>query len=319
MQFKLTSDYRMQHSGSPPTSFEVLSQVHMGVKPRAVECKIGHRVRFPAAVDAAARVGAPESAPNWRVSIGFQLQTEGPGGCKPCASKGVQAAASRDTNQSAGTMTFLRCIPLSIFLLPALVSGLAQQTYNKPVPAAKPPAATPIARPAASTPIVHPVAVSANYIIGADDSLQITVFQEPNLSETLPVRPDGKITLPLVGDITAAGISPMQLAADITARLKQFVTDPVVDVAVLAVNSKRVFLIGEIMHVGPIAITPGMTVLQAIATAGGLTPYANKKHIYILRGEPGKQQNIPFDYTRALKKGDMQGITLVPGDTIVVP
>jgi len=93
----------------------------------------------------------------------------------------------------------------------------------------------------------------------------------------------------------------------------------VVDVAVLAVNSKRIFMIGEIMHVGPIAITPGMNVLQAIATAGGLTPYANKKHIYILRGEPGKQQNIPFDYTKALKKGDMQGVSLVPGDTIVVP
>jgi polysaccharide export outer membrane protein len=78
-------------------------------------------------------------------------------------------------------------------------------------------------------------------------------------------------------------------------------------------------MIGEISHVGPISITPGMNVLQAIATAGGLTPYANKKHIYIQRGEPGKQKNIPFDYTKAIKKGDMQGITLAPGDTIVVP
>lgn len=241
----------------------------------------------------------------------------GTGGCIP------------HTNESAGIMTFLRCTQLSIFLLPALAGGLGQQIYNRPVPIAKP-AATTTPQPATNTPAhpttppqtaAHPtpVAVSPNYIIGADDSLQITVFQEPNLSETLPVRPDGKVTLPLVGDITAAGITPMQLAADITTRLKQFITDPVVDVAVLAVNSKRIFMIGEIMHVGPIAITPGMNVLQAIATAGGLTPYANKKHIYILRGEPGKQQNIPFDYTKALKKGDMQGVSLVPGDTIVVP
>jgi polysaccharide export outer membrane protein len=77
-------------------------------------------------------------------------------------------------------------------------------------------------------------------------------------------------------------------------------------------------MIGEIAHVGWVNITPGMTILQAIATAGGLTPYANKKHIYILRGDPGKQQNIPFDYTKALKKGDMQGVTLAPGDTIVI-
>jgi len=217
-------------------------------------------------------------------------------------------------------MTFLRCTLLSISLLPALAIGLAQQTAAKPpVPAAKPSAATPIARPAATTPqIARPAAnVTPNYIIGATDSIAITVWQEPNLSVTQPVRPDGKISMPLVGDITAAGFTPMQLAADITTRLKQYVTNPVVDVTVLAVNSKQVFMIGEISHVGPVNITPGMTILQAIATAGGLTPYANKKHIYILRGD--KQQKIPFDYTRAVQKGDMQGITLVPGDTIVVP
>jgi len=230
--------------------------------------------------------------------------------------------AFRDTNEWAGTMTYLRCTLLSIFLLPALAGGHAQQTAVKPAPSSKPSAATPVTRPAAARPAppsARPSTVAPNYIIGADDSLQITVWQEPNLSATMPVRPDGKITLPLVGDIAAAGFTPMQLAADLTTRLKQYVTDPVVDVAVLAVNSKRVYLIGEVMHVGPLPISPGMNVLQAIATAGGLTPYANKKHIYILRGEPGKQQNIPFDYTRALKRGDMQGVTLVPGDTIVVP
>ena len=145
------------------------------------------------------------------------------------------------------------------------------------------------------------------------------MWKEQQLSATLTVRPDGKISLPLIDDIPAAGFTPMQLAADITTRLTKFVTDPVVNVSVIAVNSKRVFLIGEVGRVGPLAITPGMTILQAIASAGGLTPYANRKHIYILRGDPAKQQKIFFDYTKAVKKGDMQGVSLVPGDTIVVP
>ena len=126
------------------------------------------------------------------------------------------------------------------------------------------------------------------------------------------------LKLGIAHDIQAAGFTPMQLGDNITALLKQsqFVIDPVVTVTVLAVNSKLVYMIGEINHVGPVNITPGMTVLQAIASAGGLTPYANKKNIYILRGD--KQQRIPFDYTKAIRKGDMQGITLAPGDTIVI-
>jgi polysaccharide export outer membrane protein len=216
-------------------------------------------------------------------------------------------------------MTLLRKTLLSIWLLPTLAVCLAQQV-GKPVLTVDPPAAS-VSEPAAppATGVSTASAVTANYIIGPEDSLQITVWKELTLSATLPVRPDGKISLPLIGDIPASGFTPMQLAADITTRLKQFVTDPVVDVTVLAVNSKHVFLIGEIMHIGPLAITPGMTILQAIATAGGLTPYANKKHIYILRGDPGHQQKISFDYTRAVKKGDMQGVVLTPNDTIVVP
>jgi polysaccharide export outer membrane protein len=164
-----------------------------------------------------------------------------------------------------------------------------------------------------------PLTVPPNYIIGADDSIKVDVWKEPDLSATLPVRPDGKISLPLVGDISAAGLTPMQLTAEITASLKKFVTEPVVDVTVLAVNSRRIFVIGEIGRAGPLSLTPDMTILQAISAAGGLTPYANKKGIYILRGDTGKQQKIAFDYNRALTKGDMQGVSLQPGDTIVVP
>ena len=158
-----------------------------------------------------------------------------------------------------------------------------------------------------------------NYVIGADDSLQVTVWKEPTLSGTIPVRPDGMISLVLVGDLPAAGRTPMQLGDDITARLKKYIQDPVVTVVVLAVNSQRIFMVGEVGHVGPIMLTPGMTPLQAIAAAGGLTTFANSKHIYILRGEAGKQQKIPFNYKMALKGDNKQNVSLVPGDTVVVP
>lgn len=215
-------------------------------------------------------------------------------------------------------MNTFRCIAISICLLPAVVIGLAQPA-GKPVLSAEPTQPAPPPPVAKVAPDAGPLALSPNYVIGADDSLKIEVWREPQLSTTLTVRPDGKVSLPLINDVMAAGLTPMQLAANITAQLAKFVTDPVVNVSVLAVNSKHVFMIGEIGHVGPIQITPGMTILQAIASAGGLTPYANKKKIYILRGDPGKEQKVFFDYDKAVKKGDMQGVTLLPGDTIVVP
>ena len=125
------------------------------------------------------------------------------------------------------------------------------------------------------------------------------------------------ITLQLVGDVPAAGRTPMQLAEDLTERLKKFITDPTVTVTILAVSSKLVYFYGEIGHPGPLALTPAMTILQAVDTAGGLTPYAKKNKIYILRGEAGKKQKILFDYKKAIKSGD--SITLIPGDEIFVP
>jgi polysaccharide export outer membrane protein len=217
-------------------------------------------------------------------------------------------------------MNLLRCVLISICLSPALASGFAQQPGGKPVLSAQPTETPAPPDPATVKPAVSgTVTVDPTYVIGADDSLKIEVWDNPLLSGVLPVRPDGMITLPDIGDIPAAGRTPMQLSAEITILVKKLVIDPVVTVTVLGVNSKRIFMVGEVGHVGPLLITPGMTILQAFATAGGLSPYANKKHIYILRGPAGKQQKIPFDYTKALKKGDMQGISLVPGDTIVVP
>ena len=158
-----------------------------------------------------------------------------------------------------------------------------------------------------------------DYVIGPGDDIDVNVFNEPKFSGRLPVRPDGMISVALVGDITASGFTPMQLSAEIASRLKKLITDPSVTVSVLAINSKRIYLVGEVGHVGPLAMTPGMTPLQAIATAGGLGPYANAKHIYILRTVGGKQEKIPFNYKRAIKDGDMQGVALLNGDTIVIP
>jgi polysaccharide export outer membrane protein len=160
---------------------------------------------------------------------------------------------------------------------------------------------------------------ASRYVIGADDSLQVTVWQEPSISGTFPVRPDGMISLVLVGDIQAAGLTPMHLAHDLTIKLKKFIQDPIVSVVVAAVRSQRVYLVGEVNHAGPIVLTPGMTPLQAIAEAGGLNPYTNGKHIYILRGPQGKQTKIPFNYKLALKGDNRQDVPLLSGDTIVVP
>jgi polysaccharide export outer membrane protein len=159
---------------------------------------------------------------------------------------------------------------------------------------------------------------ATRYIIGPQDSLQVTVWKEPTLSGTVPVRPDGMISLVLVGDLPAAGLTPMALSADITQRLKKYIQDPVVTIVVLGVESQRIFLVGEVAKVGPLMLTPGMTTLQAIVTAGGLTQFANSKRIYILRKVAGKEEKMPFNYKQALK-GDNQGVSLLPGDTIVVP
>jgi polysaccharide export outer membrane protein len=185
------------------------------------------------------------------------------------------------------------------------------------------PVITPSATPQAATVAPTDAAVSdtdpSRYVIGPDDSLQVTVWQEPSLSGTFPVRPDGMISLVLIGDIPAAGITPMHLAHDITLKLKKFIQDPVVSIVVAAVRSQRVYLVGEIQHAGPIVLSPGMTPLQAIAEAGGLTPYTSGKHIYILRGPQGKQTKIFFNYKLALKGDNRQDVPLLPGDTIVVP
>jgi len=161
--------------------------------------------------------------------------------------------------------------------------------------------------------------VSPDYVIGPDDTLHISVWKEPDLSETLPVRPDGKISMPLLNDVAAAGLTPLQLKDSLTEKLKQFITDPRVTVVVTAMNSRRVFVTGEVTHTGPLPLLPHMTMLQALAQAG-FTQFANPKAIYLLRTENGKQQKLPFNYKEVVKGNHPeQNIELKPGDTVVVP
>jgi polysaccharide biosynthesis/export protein len=174
----------------------------------------------------------------------------------------------------------------------------------------------------ASTAPPKPVSIpqnSASYVIGADDVLYINVWQEKDLTNTLPVRADGMISLPLLNDVQAAGLTPMQLAAAITEKLKKYVSDPHVTVVVTQMNSQRIYAMGEVMHPGPMNLLPDMTVLQAIASAG-FTQFANTKGIYLLRNDSGAQKKIPINYKKLVKgQGMDQNLALKPGDTIVVP
>ena len=165
-----------------------------------------------------------------------------------------------------------------------------------------------------------PMTVAApSYLIGPDDVLLISVWKEPDLTTTLPVRPDGNISLPLLNDVQAAGLSPMQLATSITEKLKKFVSDPRVTVVVTQINSQKVHVTGEVQHTGALQLLPNMTVLQALADAG-FTQFANTKGIYVLRAENGKQQKIPINYKHLVKgQAIEQNIILKAGDTIVVP
>jgi polysaccharide biosynthesis/export protein len=165
-----------------------------------------------------------------------------------------------------------------------------------------------------------PATIDPNYVIGASDELNIDVWKQPDLSRTVPVRPDGKISLPLLSDVQAAGLTPTQLAAQITEKLSKLVNNPEVTVIVTAINSQRIYVLGEVSRAGAYPMLPQMTVLQAISSAGGLGQFANQKDIYVLRTENGKQVRFPFNYKEVLQgKKTEQNIPLKPGDTIVVP
>jgi polysaccharide biosynthesis/export protein len=180
----------------------------------------------------------------------------------------------------------------------------AQDTKATAVPAA-----------AAATTVSDP-----NYVIGAQDMLDISVWKEPELTRVVPVRPDGKISMPLLNDVQASGLTPTQLAGQITVSLKKFVTDPQVTVIVTEINSQRVYILGQVARPGAYPLLPQMTFLQALSSAGGFTTFANEKKLYLLRQVNGKQEIHPFNYKDVIAgKNSEQNIVLKAGDQIVVP
>jgi polysaccharide biosynthesis/export protein len=156
------------------------------------------------------------------------------------------------------------------------------------------------------------------YIIGVEDELQISVWREPELSTVVVVRPDGMITLPLINDVKAVGLKTEELQNVLMDKLKNFVNEPQVTVIVRSIRSRKVYLVGEVLHQGTFPLNGDMTALELLAVAGGLGPFAKADSIYILREQNGKKIRIPFHYKKAVA-GKSENVTLQPGDVVVVP
>lgn len=159
------------------------------------------------------------------------------------------------------------------------------------------------------------------YVIGPEDMLSINVWKEPEVSQKLPVRPDGMISLPLIGEVKAAGLTPAQLEEAISTPLKKYMSEPQVTVIVTEVHSKTFNIIGQVEKPGYYPLDRQLTVLDAIALAGGFKDFAKTKKIYVLRSDAsGKQERLAFNYKDVIKGQNMQeNIELKPRDTIVVP
>lgn len=159
------------------------------------------------------------------------------------------------------------------------------------------------------------------YVIGDEDLLAINVWKEPEVSKNIPVRSDGRISLPLIGEVQAAGRTPLQLEQDITAKLRTYITDPDVTVIVQQINSQKFNILGRVMKPGSYPLTGSTTVLDAIAAAGGFQDFAKQKDIYILRANPaGGETRLPFNYKDVIRgKHPESNIRLESHDTVVVP
>jgi polysaccharide export outer membrane protein len=177
------------------------------------------------------------------------------------------------------------------------------------------------AKPAAPPPPEPDMMAREVYTIGNADVLRIAVWKNPELSVEVPVRPDGKISVPLLNDVQAAGLTPEELKELLTKQLAEYVANPDVTVVVISVLSKRVYVLGAVIRSGPIPLTTDMRVLDAISVAGGFAPFAKKSGIRILRRSEGEIVEYRLDYGAYLD-GDLPphaNMLLHPGDTIVVP
>jgi polysaccharide export outer membrane protein len=159
-----------------------------------------------------------------------------------------------------------------------------------------------------------------DYVIGAEDVLNIVIWREKDLSAEVMVRPDGKVSLPLVNDVQAAGLTPEQFRQQLTAATAKFVAEPAVTVIVRAINSRKVYIMGEVRTPGPYPLPGPTTVLQLIAQAGGLSEFADAKDIGVVRMENGRAIRLKFNYNDVARGRKIeQNVLLKPGDTVIVP
>lgn len=160
-----------------------------------------------------------------------------------------------------------------------------------------------------------------HFVIGNDDMLAVNVWKEPDISRSIPVRSDGRISLPLVGEVQAAGKTPLSLEQDIAEKLKSYIAEPEVTVIVQQINSQKFNILGQVNRPGSYVLTNSATVLDAIALAGGFRDFAKQKSIYVLRQKSdGSEERLPFNYKEVIKgQNPTQNIKLEPRDTIVIP
>lgn len=207
----------------------------------------------------------------------------------------------------------------SIFLAALLIGFISTVLWGQAASDAKPTSNMGAQAPVSNAGAVKPH--DATFLIGNDDVLAINVWKEPDISRSIPVRSDGKISLPLVGEVQAAGITPLKLEQEIAARLKNYIAEPEVTVIVQQVNSQKFNILGQVNRPGSYPLATSPTVLDAIAVAGGFRDFAKQKAIYVLRQNPdGTQSRLPFNYKDVVKgHNPAQNVKLQPRDTIVVP
>jgi polysaccharide biosynthesis/export protein len=213
-----------------------------------------------------------------------------------------------------------RTMPVLMLLMLVSIAAFAQSDAapRPPAPAAAAADKQTGEKPGEGSRAAHS---DSSYVIGANDVLAINVWKEPDISRSVPVRSDGKISLPLVGELQAGGQTPQQLEQEITKRLQSYISEPEVTVIVQDSKSQKVNILGMVARPGAYLLTSSTTVLDAIAMAGGFKDFAKQKSIYVLRqGSNGTQQRVPFNYKDVIKgKNPDQNIRLQAGDTVVVP
>lgn len=251
----------------------------------------------------------------WEIAVGKVKAILG-SACMLASGSTISAIVRERIMRSSTHLKSGACI-LSAMALSVSMAGQTPNTNQRAGESAN----VPLAASSPQPELAARGARSEDFIIGNDDVLAISVWKEPDLTKQIPVRSDGKISLPLIGDIQAAGRTPSQLELDITEKLKGYMTDPQVAVIVQQINSLKFNILGEVAKPGAYALVTGTTIVDAIATAGGLRDFAKRKGIYVLRpNSSGSEFRYSFNYQDFIKgKNTKQNIMLKPRDTVIVP